>query len=201
MFEITFAIWNHAWDDARSRSVAHHPGYEFDVTTEVIDDLLWGIVEFQRNRQTLMPVRMPIDEWESVSRFSHGTHPPAATYDYETTLASLIPMPIGEFAWNLALILDRLGFETAPIGTTENYHRHLGPFHLRFVKMESGVGMFIEGFLDVGWVSIVPENEFFTAVRRFSQSFTAALQREAPELLEWTSFQPFTPYRLPLRGE
>lgn len=192
-FHVRWTIADESWDEARALVARSLPEWAFEPSPNLGDELLPGFIRFTWNGRAMVPVPVRDAGWADFSIVRHG--PRLRQYEAtQTFLSREYNLWMAEFAWHLAYALDIERFETAREGTDAWYHMYDAPLMLRFRMASGNVAVLSDEREDLGWMPLVPNEQFFVGVKKILGSFAAALGEQAPDLLRWEVFKSLLPY-------
>jgi hypothetical protein len=192
-FSFTWAVDDEAWEKARRVVTRHEPVSQYDLSLSAVEELLVGTVRFSQHGRVALPVPAPLPQRAAAGLWREDG-PPGAGAPVRTRLFQGFDLPVAELACQLAVALDRDGFEAASADSSADYHMTLDALCIRFYKANDAIQILSNAPPDRGWTLVIPASELFPGVRRFLSEVAHAVRDQVPALTAWWTFEPLRPY-------
>lgn len=196
-FEIVWAVETTDWDNARSAVETHRRGSEYDTYLQALDELLPGTIRFADNQASNPPALIPSASIDTEFSIWVRRGYSSAAFGDQTHLVQGYEVVMLDFAWQMAVILDRTRFAEAPSGAQATYSLSVDALIIRFRKEDGMIQIISDSLADLGWQLLVQDAEFFRGVEQFLRSFGMMVDRELPEIISWETFDPLRRFIAP----
>ncbi|MDQ3045850.1 MAG: hypothetical protein M3R06_11990 [Chloroflexota bacterium] len=192
-FSIGWTLTDEEWLKAREYRDEHPPGSTYDRHRDALIQLLWGSVQFSYGETLLYPVERKREVlargYTEHDAAGHGAYLMVAS---DEELAQGMTHGLVDLSLYLADLLAGPNFKSAADGSIALFDAK-GYCGCIRVTREGDDVLIDDAF---GWATVrVPLAAFTAGVRDFLVRFTAEIETQAPDLLEWRSFIRLWPYR------